>query len=69
MKENNDHIDWCIKQIAEKEKQLEKHRELKRIYEGKDCGVDLDELINDDTKYIMLLKYSLENALWYKDRG
>lgn len=60
-------IDWYEYQIKAKEKQLAHHRGLKEVYKDKDCGVDLDQMIYDDQQYLIMLKHSLKNEMWYKD--
>lgn len=62
-------IDWYEHQIREKKKQLAKHRALLEIYKDKDAGVDLEQMIYDDEHYIMILQFSMENAMWYKERA
>ena len=60
-------IDWYEYQIKEKEKELARHKALREVYRGKDCGVDIDQMIYNDEHYLIMLRYSLQSYMWYRD--
>jgi len=60
-------IDWYEYQIKQKQKELARHKALAAIYEGQDVGVDIQQMIYDDEQYLIMLKYSMQSAMWYKD--
>lgn len=61
--------DWYEYQIKEKRKQLARHSELADVYKGRDVEENFRQLAYDDERYLVLLKYARENAMWFKDRG
>lgn len=60
-------IDWYECQIREKEKQLKKHNTLAKLFKGQENEQIYQQLAYDDQQYLIMLKYALENAMWYKD--
>lgn len=60
-------VDWYTKQLKEKRKQLARHMELARIYEGKEEEDTFRQLAYDDQRYINLLEFGMENYMRYKD--
>lgn len=60
-------IEWYEHQIEEKEKQLKRHKALAEIYKGTEYGKTFQQLVYDDEQYLIMLGYSLENSMWYRD--
>lgn len=56
---------WYDYQLEQKRKQLTRHKELLKIYAGKDVGVDLEQMIYDDEQYIAMLKLAKKTANGY----
>lgn len=60
-------IDWYEYQIKEKQKQLKKHQFLANLFKGQENESVYRQLAYDDRQYLIMLKYALKSAMWYKD--
>lgn len=60
-------IDWYEYQIKEKTKQLKKHNFLAEISQDETLRETYKQLAYDDEQYLIMLKYSMQNSMWYKD--
>lgn len=60
-------IDWYEYQIKEKQKQLKKHQFLANLFKVQENESVYRQLAYDDRQYLIMLKYALKSAMWYKD--
>lgn len=60
-------ISWYEHQIKEKQKQLKKHEALAKIFKGQPSEEIYKQLAYDDNQYLIMLKHSWYNGMWYQE--
>lgn len=67
MPKSEEHLDWLLRQIDLKEKQLKKHAALAIMSEDESTTEMYSRMAYDDKQYLIMLRYSLRLEMEYKD--